>query len=107
MASKKKSIRENERAIGAYQAEAKAIRENGRALTESENKRLEFLDKQQKKLQKVERNIEETEGKIATLEAQLADITYNDPSYHALLNEYNTLKANLAVLMEAWEALAE
>ena len=53
MASKKKSIRENERAIGAYQAEAKAIRENGRALTESENKRLEFLDKQEKKLQKV------------------------------------------------------
>ena len=61
---------------------------------------------QQKKLQKVERNIEETEGKIATLESQLADINYNDPAYHTLLNEYNTLKANLDGLMEVWEALA-
>ncbi len=68
----------------------------------------ERIDRElQKKLQKVERNIEETEGKIATLEAQLADITYNDPSYHALLNEYNMLKANLDGLMESWEALAE
>lgn len=61
---------------------------------------------QQKKLQKVERTIEETEGKIATIESQLADINYNDPSYHALLNEYNTLKTNLDGLMEAWEKLA-
>jgi ATP-binding cassette subfamily F protein 3 len=68
----------------------------------------ERIDRElQKKLQKVERNIEETEGKIATLESQLADINYNDPNYHVLLNEYNTLKANLDKLMEAWEALAE
>ena len=67
----------------------------------------ERIDRElQKKLQKVERTIEETEGKIATLEGQLADINYNDPSYHALLNEYNTLKANLEGLMEAWEELA-
>ncbi|MFM7594872.1 MAG: ABC-F family ATP-binding cassette domain-containing protein [Flavobacteriales bacterium] len=67
----------------------------------------ERIDRElQKKLQKVERNIEETEGKIATLESQLADINYNDPSYHNLLNEYNTLKANLDGLMEAWEELA-
>ena len=69
--------------------------------------KVERIDRElQKKLQKVERNIEETEGKIATLEGQLADINYNDPSYHTLLNEYNTLKANLEGLMEAWEELA-
>ncbi|MEY3049549.1 MAG: hypothetical protein RL365_1587 [Bacteroidota bacterium] len=68
----------------------------------------ERIDRElQKKLQKVERNIEETESKIATLESQLADINYNDPNYHVLLNEYNTLKANLDKLMEAWEELAE
>jgi len=68
----------------------------------------ERIDRElQKKLQKVERNIEETESKISTLESQLADINYNDPNYHVLLNEYNTLKANLDKLMEAWEALAE
>jgi ATP-binding cassette subfamily F protein 3 len=70
--------------------------------------KVERIDRElQKKLQKVERTIEETEGKIATLEGQLADINYNDPSYDALLNEYNTLKANLEGLMEAWEKLAE
>lgn len=68
----------------------------------------ERIDRElQKKLQKVERNIEEAEGKIATLESQLADINYNDPNNHVLLNEYNTLKANLDKLMEAWEELAE
>jgi ATP-binding cassette subfamily F protein 3 len=68
----------------------------------------ERIDRElQKKLQKVERNIEETESKISTLESQLADINYNDPNYHVLLNEYNTLKANLEKLMEAWEELAE
>ncbi len=72
-----------------------------------ETPKVERIDRElQKKLQKVERNIEETEGKIATLEGQLADINYNDPSYHTLLNEYNTLKANLEGLMEAWEELA-
>ena len=53
MAPKKKSISENERALGAYQAEAKAIREKDKELSDSEKKRLEFLDKQEKKLKKV------------------------------------------------------
>lgn len=74
--------------------------------TPSEPKKTENRE-QLKKIQKTEKQIEETETKIATLESQLADINYNDPSYNALLNEYNTLKANLDGLMEAWEALAE
>ena len=53
MASKKPSIRENERSIGAARAQKKKLEESGAAATEAGRKELEVLDKRIKKLGKV------------------------------------------------------